>query len=171
MAQFVYLARLNNGERKEGEISADSYKNAMELLVLKNYSVVKLNEKDTSFDFINPFLDRFNLAIEKLKNKVSLSVLVFFTRQLSTMFSAGLTIEKAIHFLALEEKNKKFKTMLIGIENTIKKGLSLSDSLLRHPGVFSNIYISLVKAGEVSGKLYETLESRGVGGKLLLKFK
>ena len=44
------------------------------------------------------------------------------------------------------------------IEDNVKKGLLFSDSLERHPGIFSNLYISLVRAGEVSGKLSETLD-------------
>ena len=74
------------------------------------------------------------------------------------MFSAGLTIEKSIHFLSAEEKNKKFKKVVENLEANIRKGLLLSDALERHPGVFSSLYISLVRAGEVSGKLSETLD-------------
>ena len=74
------------------------------------------------------------------------------------MFAAGLTIEKSFYFLAQEEKNKKFKTVLEDIELNIKRGLQLSDCLEKHPGVFSNLYISLVRAGEISGQLSETLD-------------
>jgi type IV pilus assembly protein PilC len=83
---------------------------------------------------------------------------VFFTRQLATMFASGLTIEKSLFFLAQEEKNRKFKGILNNIEANIRRGLLLSDALERHPGVFFNLYIALVRAGEVSGKLAETLD-------------
>ncbi len=96
--------------------------------------------------------------MEKFKNRIPLSTLVFFTRQLSTMFSAGLTLEKSIFFLSQEEKNKKFKKILGDLDQNIKRGMLLSDTLERHPGVFSNLFISMVRAGEVSGKLSETLE-------------
>ena len=120
--------------------------------------VIKINERDSSFDFIGPFLERLSLSIEKIKNKIPLSTLVFFTRQLATMFAAGLTIEKSFFFLAEEEKNKKFKKILKDIELNIKRGLQLSESLEKHPGVFNNLYISLVRSGEVSGNLAETLD-------------
>ena len=55
-------------------------------------------------------------------------------------------------------KHRSFKKVLLDIESSVKKGLLLSDALARHPGVFNNLYISLVKAGEVSGKLSITLE-------------
>ncbi|MBI65078.1 MAG: pilus assembly protein PilC [Candidatus Marinimicrobia bacterium] len=158
MPDFSYIARDEKGNRTTGEIKAENYNEAVENLQNDNLIVIKLSERDTSFDFIKPFINRLSLELEKFKNKVPLNVLVFFTRQMSTMFSAGLTIERALYFLSSEEKNKKFKKVLIKIADDVKKGLLLSDALERHPGVFSNLYISLVRAGEVSGKLSETLE-------------
>ncbi len=158
MATFTYVARTHDGFRKEGQIDAANRNEAVDILTKDELIVVKLTHKDLSFDFIEPFIQRFNLAITRLKNRIPLNTLVFFTRQLATMFSAGLTIEKSLHFLAVEEKHKKFRSILKKIEDNIKKGLLLSDALSRHPGVFSNLYVSLVRAGEVSGKLSATLD-------------
>ena len=158
MAQFNYIVRTQNGSRQEGSIDAANINEATEILHTKDLTVVKINERDTSFDFLTPFLERLNLEIEKFKNRVPLSTLVFFTRQLATMFASGLTIERSLFFLEKEEKNKKFKKILNTIEANIRRGLLLSDALERHPGVFFNLYIALVRAGEVSGKLAETLE-------------
>lgn len=158
MADFTYIVRTKDGIRKEGKIESKNYNSAREELISDGMTIIKLTERDTSFDFLGPFLDRFNLAVDRFKNRIPLDILVFFTRQLSTMFSAGLTIEKSIHFLSAEEKNKKFKKVVENLEANIRKGLLLSDALERHPGVFSSLYISLVRAGEVSGKLSETLD-------------
>lgn len=158
MASFTYLARTQDGLRKEGQIEATNRNEAVEILAKDELIVIKLTHKDISFDFIEPFINRFNLSITKFKNRIPLNTLVFFTRQLATMFSAGLTIEKSLHFLAVEEKHKKFRKILKNIEDNIKKGLLLSDALNRHPGVFSNLFVSLVRAGEVSGKLSSTLD-------------
>ena len=162
MAEFSYIIRTEQGSRETGNISAENYNEALEKLQKDGTAVIKLTERDSSFDFIKPFLDRLSMSIEEMKNKVPLNVLVFFTRQLSTMFSAGLTIERALYFLSTEEKNKKFKKVLLKIADDVKKGLLLSNALERHPGVFSSLYISLVKAGEVSGKLSETLEELSI---------
>ena len=162
MAEFNYIARDEKGYRQTGNISSENYNTAVDKLQNDGLTIVKLTERDASFDFIKPFINRLSLEIETFKNKVPLSVLVFFTRQISTMFSAGLTIERALYFLSEEEKNKKFKKVLIKVAGDVKKGLLLSDALERHPGVFSNLYISLVRAGEVSGKLSETLEELSI---------
>ena len=162
MAEFSYTIRTDKGSRETGNITSENYNEALNKLQANNSVVISLKERDTSFDFIKPFVDRLSLAIEEIKNRVPISVLVFFTRQLSTMFSAGLTIERALFFLSTEEKNKKFKKVLLKIADDVKKGLLLSSALENHPGVFSNLYISLVKAGEVSGKLSETLEELSI---------
>ena len=162
MAQFNYIVRTQNGSRQEGSIDAANINEATEKLHTEGLTVVKINERDTSFDFLTPFLERLNLEIEKFKNRIPLSTLVFFTRQLATMFASGLTIERSLFFLEKEEKSKKFKKILNTIEANIRRGLLLSDALERHPGVFFNLYIALVRAGEVSGKLAETLEELSV---------
>jgi len=158
MTQFNYIVRAKSGTRQEGSIDANNINEASEKLRSDGLTVIKISERDTSFDFLTPFLERLNLEIEKFKNKVALSTLVFFTRQLATMFASGLTIERSIFFLRQEEKNKKFKKVLLDLEANIKRGLLLSDALERHPGVFFNLYIALVRAGEVSGKLADTLD-------------
>ena len=158
MPTFEYIVRTQDGKRLEGKIDAENLNRANEKLQEKKFTIVKLTENEVAFDFLGPFLDRLNLEMEKIKNRIPLSTLVFFTRQLSTMFSAGLTLEKSIFFLSQEEKNKKFKKILGDLDQNIKRGMLLSDTLERHPGVFSNLFISMVRAGEVSGKLSETLE-------------
>ena len=158
MAIFNYLTKDNEGNRKEGEIRADSLDGAIQKLSANGQMVISLKETDDTFDFLGPFLDEIQLSIEKAKNRVPLSNIVFFTRQLATMFSAGLTLERAIQSLGAEEKHRKFKKVLSSVSENIRKGLNLSESLARHPGVFNTLFIAMVKAGEVSGNLNEILE-------------
>ena len=158
MAIFNYLTKDNEGKRKEGEIRADSLDTAIQKLSANGQMVITLKEVDDTFDFLGPFIDEIQLSIEKAKNRIPLSNIVFFTRQLATMFSAGLTLERAIQSLGSEEKHRKFKRVLASVSDNIRKGLNLSESLSRHPGVFNTLFIAMVKAGEVSGNLNEILE-------------
>ena len=158
MAVYNYLTKNTEGKRKEGEIRADNLDNAIQKLTANGQMVITLKEVDDSFDFLGPFLDEIQLSIEKAKNRIPLSNIVFFTRQLATMFSAGLTLERAIQSLGAEEKHRKFKKVLTSVSDNIRKGLNMSESLARHPGVFNNLFIAMVKAGEVSGNLNEILE-------------
>ena len=158
MAVFTYLAKNPDGKRNEGEIRADSLDNAIQKLTSNGQMVISLKEVDDTLDFLGPFLDEVQLSIEKIKNRIPLANIVFFTRQLATMFSAGLTLERAIQSLGAEEKHKKFKKILNSVSENIRKGLNLSESLTRHPGVFNTLFVAMVKAGEVSGNLNEILE-------------
>ena len=158
MAVFQYLTKNIDGNRKEGEIRAGSVDLAIQKLTQNGQAVITLKETDTTFDFLGPFLDEINLSIERLKNRVPLASIVFFTRQLATMFSAGLTLERAIQGLGAEEKHRKFKKVLNEVSSNIRKGLNLSESLARHPGVFNTLFVAMTKAGEVSGNLNEILD-------------
>lgn len=158
MPVFSYLIKDETGSRREGEIRANSINSAMHKLSGNNQLIVRLEELDTSWDFIGPFIDEINLSIERFKNRIPLSNLVFFTRQLATMYSAGLTLERSIQGLASEEKHQRFKKVLLNVAENIRKGLSLSEAMQKHPGVFNNLYIALTKAGEVSGKLNEIMD-------------
>jgi len=158
VAVFHYLVKSDEGSRSEGDIRAASMDLALQKLTSNGQIVITLKEVDTTFDFLGPFLDEINLTFERIKNRVPLANIVFFTRQLATMFSAGLTLERAIQALAVEEKHNKFKKILTEVGSSIRKGLNLSESLARHPGVFNNLFVAMTKAGEVSGNLNEILD-------------
>ena len=158
MAVYTYLTKNMEGNRKEGEIRADSLDTAIQKLSANGQLVISMKEVDDTFDFLGPFLDEIQLSIEKAKNRIPLSNIVFFTRQLATMFSAGLTLERAIQSLGAEEKHKKFRKILNSVSDNIRKGLNMSESLSRHPGVFNTLFVAMVKAGEISGNLNEILE-------------
>jgi type IV pilus assembly protein PilC len=157
MPKFSYVIRNAAGERVESTLTAATFDAALE--VVKNQGTL-ISLKEMKGDSVHRLtvLDKINLALEAVKNHVPLKTMVFFTRQLSTMFSAGLTLEKAIGNLAREERNKKFKRTLTGIHTEIKKGLQLSDAMAHYPYHFNNLYVALVKAGEVSGSLHTVLQ-------------
>ena len=77
MPEFSFIARTEDGKRKEGSIKASNINEASSNLSNQNLTVVKLIERDTSFDFAGPFLDRLSLKLEKLKTRVPLKTIVF----------------------------------------------------------------------------------------------
>ena len=160
MAQFQYVITDGKGIRREDRVRASNLDIAMQTLQKKGYKVISLREVRVARDAaaLPPVYEQFQTAIERLKNHVPLNALVFFTRQLSTMFSAGLTIEKSIANLMVEEKHHRFRKILAKLGNDIKKGMSLSEGMGESPGVFDGLYVALVHAGEVSGSLHVILE-------------
>ncbi|MBC8385197.1 MAG: type II secretion system F family protein [Candidatus Cloacimonetes bacterium] len=159
MAGFQYIIKDAKGVRVEGTVKASTMDEAIDKLTKEGSTIISVKStQEGAFKGKLSLFDKLMLTIYKLRTGVGLKTLVFFTRQLSTMFSAGLTIEKSISNLEKEEKNKKFRKVLKKLSNDIKKGFSLSEAMEQHPGVFNPLYVSLVKAGEVSGTLHTVLD-------------
>ncbi len=159
MPTFAYIVKDAKGARIEGMIKADTLDMAVDKLAKEGSTIISVKAAaEGAFKGKMSLFDKLMLTIYKIRTGVSLKTLVFFTRQLSTMFSAGLTIEKAITDLEKEEKNKKFAKVLRKLSDDIRKGFSLSEAMEQHPGVFNPLYVALVKAGEVSGTLHTVLD-------------
>jgi type IV pilus assembly protein PilC len=80
---------------------------------------------------------------------------VLFSRQVSTLFEAGVSALRAFRLLAQENENKTLQEQIMAVADDIEGGISLSEALSRRPDLFSNFYVNMVKAGEESGKLNE----------------
>src|SRR5258708_1159891 len=98
------------------------------------------------------FLDRI------FKAKVKLRDLVIFTRQLSTLVSAGVPLPRSLATLQDQAENKYFKTVIGSISKDISGGTALGIAFAKFPDVFSPVYINMVKAGESGGILDEILK-------------
>jgi len=159
MPNFSYIVKDSKGARVEGILKSETLDLAIEKLSKEGNTIISVKAaSEGAFKGNLSLFDKFMLAVYKIRTRVSLKTLVFFTRQLSTMFSAGLTIEKAISDLEREEKNKKFAKVLRRLSDDIRKGYSLSEAMEQHPGVFNPLYVALVKAGEASGTLHTVLD-------------
>ncbi|MGI6199050.1 MAG: type II secretion system F family protein, partial [Candidatus Cloacimonadaceae bacterium] len=159
MPNFAYVVKDAKGARVEGVIKADTLDIAVDKLAKEGSTIISVKAaSEGAFKGKLSLFDKLMFTFYKWRTGVSLRTLVFFTRQLSTMFSAGLTIEKAITDLEKEEKNKRFSRVLRKISDDIRKGYSLSEAMQQHPGVFNPLYVALVTAGEVSGTLHTVLD-------------
>ncbi len=158
MATFMYLMKDSKGVKVEGTVKANSLDEAVNKLTKEGGTIITVKSAaEGAFKGKLSLFEKVMLVIYKLRTGISLKALVFFTRQLATMFSAGLTLETAISNLEKEEKNKRLKKVQRKISEDIKKGFSLSEAMEQHPGIFNNLYIALVQSGEVSGTLHTVL--------------
>jgi type II secretory pathway component PulF len=90
--------------------------------------------------------------------KVSNKDIAFFTRQLSSLIESGVNILKSLNIISNQTSNKYLKKVLNDVNDKIKDGKSLSDSLAMHPYLFFNLYTSMVHSGEAGGTLEQTLK-------------
>jgi type IV pilus assembly protein PilC len=99
-------------------------------------------------------------ALSKLNfgHKVPQKEIVVFTRQLSTMVSAGVPLVRSLSTLKEQSQNKYFRTVVANISKDIESGIPLADAFAKYPLVFSDIYVNMVKAGEAGGILDDILK-------------
>jgi len=145
--QFEFRALKDNKIIKR-KISAESVSDVIKYLRNNGYFPIEVTEiqKENSLSFISNYF-----------SKVTFNNVVDFTRQLAIMLNAGLTIIDALEILKKQITKPTLLKMIEDIDSQIKSGNTFSKSLEKYPGAFSNLYISLVKSGEASGKLGEIL--------------
>lgn len=145
MPQFKVIARDANNNRVEKTISAESKEMAMLTLQRQGLTVMSL-EREGGF---------WAKLTEKPppKPRVKGEDLVIFTRQFATMVGAGLPVMECLDILADQADDPGFKNCLYKICNDVRTGNDLSTSIGRHPKIFSNIYVNMLRAGEASGQL------------------
>jgi len=83
--------------------------------------------------------------------------ILFFTNQLSVMIRAGISLQEALDLISEQVENKKFKKVLCDLKERIEAGQNFSQALAEHPKLFSNLYINMVAAAELSGSLSSML--------------
>lgn len=150
MAEYLYKARDPAGIIKTGQISADNETNAAELLAEHKLILTRLSVKsERSIDLAQ---------LLNVLNRVKAKDRVIFTRQLGTMIKSGLPIVQALHVLSEQTSNQKFQLIIRTMASSIEGGSSFSSALAKYPKVFDRVYVNLVRAGEASGKLDETLD-------------
>ncbi len=143
---FKYKAIDDKGVSKEGEIDAPTRDIAIGGLQRRGLVVISIKEqgeKKSIFDI--SFFD-----------KVKQKDVVVFSRQIATLFEAQVSALKAFTMLAANSENKLLGVKLTEIGDDLQAGVSISGALAKHPDIFSDFYINMVKVGEETGKLNQT---------------
>ncbi|PIT90708.1 MAG: hypothetical protein COU22_00710 [Candidatus Komeilibacteria bacterium CG10_big_fil_rev_8_21_14_0_10_41_13] len=83
---------------------------------------------------------------------------IFFVQNLQVMIKSGLALDKALSALAEQTANKRFKKIIKDMATSTEKGISFTDTLKKHEKVFGEMFVSMVKAGEISGRLEDVLQ-------------
>ncbi len=97
-------------------------------------------------------------AIGRMGGKIKSDDLVIFSRQLATMIDAGIPLVQSLGILEEQIENKIFKNIILMMRQDIEEGTSFCNALAKHPNVFSELFINMVRAGEASGMLDEVLD-------------
>lgn len=105
----------------------------------------------------SPFKKKLNALLIKFQ-RVSATDKIFFSQYMLVMLKAGISLSKAFETLSIQTKNKKFAEILLDLHDRIEKGESLTNALENYKHIFGQLFISMIRSGEISGKLEQVLE-------------
>ena len=139
------------GKSIAGAIDAPTLQIAGERLFQLGYLPIAVEEEKSR--------DSFAVAKIWLRfQKVKLEEIIFFSQQLSTLYKAGLPLLTGLGSLAEQTENKKLKPVLEGVRRQIEGGSTLFEAMSKYPEVFPQVYSNMIRAGETSGRLGESLD-------------
>lgn len=154
MPSFKYSARDQGGRTVTGIVSGKTQADAVADLRRRN--LIVLDVRQSSAGAVRAKGGMLS-GLVKARPSASKEQLVIFTRQLSTMISAGVPLLESLEVLQEQADTPGFRFVLDGVIESVRSGTDLSTALERFARVFPNIYISMVRAGEVSGQLDDIL--------------
>ncbi len=147
MSLFKYTAVDKDGKSKSGVVEAVSKDVAISALQRRGLIVSSISDAEQSDSLLEIQLDIFN----RIKPKD----IVILSQQITTLFEAQVSALRVFRMLAAETENPALKKILFEISTDIQSGSTISSALAKHPKVFSDFYVNMVKAGEETGRLDE----------------
>jgi len=150
MASFQYTARDKAGNSTSGTMDAENRQDLLQKLRAKGLVPTSIGDGQAK----RAAGARAAPIIGTVKGRrVKADEMVLFTRSLATMVNSGLPLLQGIDIMIEQTENMNFKAVLTQVGQDIEAGLTFSDALKKHPRVFSELYSSMVRAGEASGNL------------------
>lgn len=147
--QFSYTATTPEGKTISGSAEASDRQSLIGLLRKQDLHPVVIQVSKGK---------RGSKSLFRPKKKVKLNDLVIFTRQLSTMISAGVPLGRCMAALQTNAENPYMREVLASITKDIQGGIPLGDAFVKFPNVFSDVYVNMVRAGEEGGILDDILK-------------
>lgn len=152
---FAYKTKLKSGEIFEGTMEAvDRFSLSRELKARGDTPISITEKKNSTFGF--------TLILGNLFSRIKIEEKIIFTKNLSGMLKAGLSLFRALSVLKKQTKNTTFNNVLTSLSNEINAGGTLSSGLAKFPNVFSKLFVSMTRAGEESGNLSGALSEVGL---------
>ncbi|MDA0947748.1 MAG: type II secretion system F family protein, partial [Planctomycetota bacterium] len=148
MIQFKYAAKDTGGQTVQGIIQAASKAEAVAELRKRALVVLQLDESSA-----RQARSLATLSVGKVKPRAKAQEVVVFTRQLATMIGAGLSLLESLEVLGAQAETPGMRATCEVLVTEVRGGADLSSAMQRCPKVFDHLYVSMVKAGEVSGQM------------------
>lgn len=154
---FDYKVRDRSGNLIQGTLEGDSMALVVGRLRSMGYLPVSVTPKAGGGL-------KAEIVIPGFTDRIKAKDVAVFTRQFATMVDSGLSISRSLAVLSTQVQNKFLGAKLRQVRDDVESGLPLSDSLAKHPKVFDELYVSMVRAGEIGGSIDVVL--KGVASQL-----
>jgi type II secretory pathway component PulF len=148
MPEFAYVAVGANGQRVEGTATASNEDALAMILRSQEQYLVQVNPADDSID----------LSEIRLFERVTRRDVIFFTTQLATIVSTGINLVEGLRGVEAQTAKLAMRKVVANLRRGVESGQSLSAALERHPEAFDELYVSIVRAGEATGRVDRSLE-------------
>ncbi len=153
MATFKFKALNEQGREISGEIEAESKKHALDLISSKGHIPESVKKKSSISS-----KDKGSKKKEMFFGSVKPKELVLYSMQLKTLIKAGVSIIQTFQIMENQTENKTLRRVTGEMAESVRQGASLYDAFSKHGNIFNNLYLSMIKAGELSGSLPEVLD-------------
>lgn len=151
MPLYEYAVKDEAGKDITGVQEAENVQALVSAFRQKRYTVV--NVKEAKKGGVST-----RLTVRKRNRPIRLDDIVVFTRQFATMIEAGVPVVQSLDILGEQMDNPSFQRIIRDVYTQVEGGKNFSESLENHKKVFSTLYISMIRAGEISGQLHEILD-------------
>lgn len=151
MATYYYQATDPSGEIIEGDLEASDYQVAVQKVRNLNYFPIKVTEEQPPQSIFKDWRALVSRAFSS--SRISSGELMYFTRQLATLVSSKLTLDKGLTITTQLTERDKTREAFQDIQKRVHAGSSFADALAAYPDVFSKMYVNIIRAGELGGVL------------------
>jgi len=158
MPTFKYIARDAAGKRVDGTLDAADRTNAMLMLQQMGRTPLSLNQASEVLGKQTSLKARFQFKLSTGRTgRMKPRAMLLFSREMADLLASGMTLGRALHTLAKRDSEATYKAIVSRLRDEVIQGSSLSEGLQIYPDTFPQLYISMVRAGEASGALAESL--------------
>jgi len=142
--QFEFTAKNKKGEMIKDNLEAESKSVLASQIRDRGYFITEIKEKKKR-KTVSEIFDSYK--------RVKIKDLAVFSQQFSAMINAGISIVEALNIITRQTEHPKLKGVLDEVQNDVETGVSLADAMAKHPNVFPELYVQLIRAGETGGVL------------------
>ncbi len=148
--RFTFKAKDENGVLKRGTIDANDQESAITLLQKNNLIPISVENADGN--------KSLSQKVEELTSKVKMKDILLFYREFSTLVNAKVPVSNALQTIYEQAENPVLRPVIKELIADIEDGASISDAFSKHPKIFSELSVNMIRSGEVSGNLQGAID-------------